>query len=344
MIEIDGNYLEGGGQILRTALSLSAITQKPCRIFNVSLATQHLIEARALSELCDGKLEGDKLGSQELIFYPAKIRSKTLTARIESAESITLVLQTLFLPCLFSQNPIKIIFKGGATDTFFSPTIDYFQFVFLKILEKIFSQKVAEVNIKKRGFYPEGGAEVEFEIFPAKIKPFNLTKKGEIKQITIISGASESLRKNKVAERQISGVREILSPKLKLPLKEIVEYYETLSPGNQINIVGDFADTIIGADNLGKLGKSAEEVGKEAAQNFFKQGNSPGSLDKNMADQILPFMALAGKTSKISVSEITHHCLTNIWVIEKFVDGKFEINPVRNEVANGVKENLITWL
>jgi len=339
MIEIDGSKFEGGGQILRTAVALSAVTKQPCYIFNIrkgrpkpGLMAQHLVGIRTLNEFCQGRLEGARLESEEIRFYPQEHQQKDLLVKIETAGSITLVLQTLLLPCLFTSKPIKILFRGGATDTFFSPTIDYFRYVFLKILEKINSQKIAEIEIRKRGFYPEGGAEVEIKIFPTKLKPINLIERGFLKRILLISGASEFLKEKRVAERQIAGAREILG-KFKLPIEEKIEYYVTQSPGSQINIIAEFENSIIGVDNLGKLGKSAEEVGKEAAKNFLQEGKSNAPLDKHMADQILPFMALSSKKSQIMVSEITNHCKTNIWVIEKFIEGKFKI-----------KDNLITWL
>jgi len=331
MIEIDGSYLEGGGQILRTACALSAIRQIPCHIFNIrkgrkepGLKPQHLLGLRALSELCNGKLEGDYLGSEEIWFYPGSLESakKELRIKIETAGSITLLLQTLIPPSLFAKEPITILINGGATDTFFSPTIDHFRYVFLKILEKMGAR--IEVQIEKRGFYPKGGAKVKAIVYPAKLKPITLTDPGALKEIIIISGASELLKERKVAERQISGAKQILG-KLKLPIREIVEYYPTLSPGSQINIIAKFENTIIGSDNLGRIGKGAEIVGKEVALEFLKEGKTGACLDKHLADQILPFMALSQGKSEVTVSEITNHCRTNIWVIEKFLKGRFKI-------------------
>jgi len=342
MIEIDGSFGSGGGQILRTACALSAVTKKPCRVFNIrrgrekpGLMPQHLLGIQTLSQLCNGRLEGDSLGSEEIKFYPGEINGSrtSINVKFETAGSITLVLQTLIPPALFAPVPIKVVFDGGATDTFFSPTMNYFQHVFSKILTQITENcsPPVEINVIRRGYYPEGGAKVEVKVYPSKLKNLNLTERGSFKKILVFSGASNSLKNKKVAERQIAGVREILG-KLKLPTEEKVEYYDTRCPGSQICLVAEFENTVIGTDNLGKLGKRAEDVGKESALELLREQKSGTCLDKHSADQILPYLVLAPGKSQVTVSEITNHCETNIWVIEKFIEGKFEI-----------KNNLILW-
>lgn len=357
MIEIDGSLGEGGGQILRTAVSFSAAAQKPCRVFNIrekrknpGLAIRHLAGLLALEELCGGSLEGGFLGSKEIKFFPGEIKTQDLKIKIEGAGSIILILQTLLIPALFSSLPLKIKFIGGATDTFFSPSIDYFRFVFLPMIEKIiaalpdlnkenFERPWREVNISKRGFYPEGGAIVEAGILPLGVfrkitKPFLFENRGELKKILIISGASDSLKEKKIAEKQISGVRQtpLFCKKAGLPIETKTEYYDTLSQGSQITIIGDFEKAVIGADSFWRLGQGAEEVGKEAAMDFFKEAKADFSLDKYLCDQILPYIALLTKSARLKTSKITEHTKTNIWVIEKFIKGKFEI-----------KENMISW-
>lgn len=337
MIEIDGSFGEGGGQILRTATALAAIKKIPCRIFNIrkkrpnpGLQTQHLLTLRALAQLCNGRLEGDYLNSTEIRFFPGEISSKDLHIRIETAGSIPLCLQSLLPVAIFAPAPFKIFFKGGGTDVPFSPTIDHFRFVFLKILEKM-GPKI-EINVSKRGFYPAGGGEVEVKIFPNKLQPLNLTERGEIKKISILSTAAQILKEKKVAERQISGAKEILG-RLKIPIETKIEYKETESAGSAICIIAEFEKTLLGSDNLGKLGVPAEKVGRDCALQLLEEGKTQSCLDRFLTDQILIYLALSSKKCQIKIGKLTLHAKTNIWLIPQFLKGKFEI-----------KENLLTWL
>ena len=327
MIEIDGSKFEGGGQIIRTATALSVITGKPCYIFNIrkgrktpGLRAQHLCGIKALTQLSSAETEGVSMASEEILFQPKKIFPQNLGLDIKTAGSITLALQSIIPPCLYSDKTIEASFRGGATDTFFSPPIDYFRNVFLEIIKKMGAK--VEIEIIKRGFYPEGGAKVKAKIFPSHLKSISLTERGKLERITIISGATLDLKEKKVAERQVSGVKQVLG-KLKLPLEEKIDYYPAEGKGSQVNIVAEMENTVFGTNNLGKIGKSAEEVGKEAAEDFLKEVSKKACLDKHMADQILPFMALAQGESRVTVSEVTRHCETNMWVVEKFIKGKF---------------------
>jgi RNA 3'-terminal phosphate cyclase len=189
-----------------------------------------------------------------------------------------------------------------------------------------------EVNIIKRGYYPSGGGVVEVKVYPSKLKPFVLTDKGDFKTILVISGAAESLKSRKVSERQLMGVREVLN-KLKLPREERIEYYPTDCPGSQIFIGAFFENTVLGVDELGKLGKRSEDVGREAAMKLLEEEKSGGCVDRFCADQILPYMALTGKKSQVRIPQLTPHARSNMWVVEKFFNGKFEI-----------KNNIISWI
>jgi len=334
MIEIDGSYLAAGGQILRTAIGLSALTKQPCKVVNIrsgrpnpGLQRQHLAGLRAVASLCNAKVGGDKLGSREILFAPREITAGSLTIDIESAGSISLVLQSLIVPAVGA--PGKLIFniKGG-TSVSWSPGIEYFQEVFCRNIKNMGLE--IESEILKYGFYPKGGGEVKVEVKPCKkLSPLNLAERGNVNRYDVRSIASKFLEKSNVAIRQIEGAKNII-PKFDC---EYFEYVDTLSPGSSAHIHAHCDNSVLGATVLGERGKKAERVGEECAMLLQKQLDTNAALDRWMADQILPFMALATEhgPSEVSIAEITNHCLTNIWVIDKFLPVGFEVTGKKGE-------------
>lgn len=328
LLSIDGSFGEGGGAILRVALALSAILKKPVEIFNIrkgrkepGLKLQHLLTVKNAAKLCDAFLEGAELGSTKIRFWPKEIVSKRLEIKIETAGSITLALQGLLPICFFAPSLVEIFFEGGGTDVPFSPPIDYYRFLFLKILEKMGGK--VEIEIQKRGFYPAGGAKVKVKVFPSRFKGISISQRGKLKRIFLYSVASFHLKEKKVAERQILGAKEILK-NLKVEIEEKKEYANTISPGSVFCLIGEFENTILGFDALGKIGKRAEEIGKEVCQKFLSYSKIEDVLDEHALDQILIYMALAKGESKIKTSFLSSHAKTNIFVIEKFLGKKFE--------------------
>jgi RNA 3'-terminal phosphate cyclase (GTP) len=335
MIEIDGSHGEGGGQIVRTACSLAVVAGKPCRIFNIrqrreaaGLKLQHLLALRALAELCDGRLDGDQIGSSELAFYPGKVARHDLQIKIATAGSITLILQCLIPAILATSKPVTVSFEGGATDTSGAPPLDYFQHVFVWFLRCMGLE--VKIQVSRRGYYPKGGSLLTAEIIPAPLKSIRATERGALRRISLFSSSSHILRRRKVAERQIEGALSVLQS-ASLLLEPEVDYVQSVSPGSSICIVAEFERTVVGASALGAIRKSAEDVGKEAGTLFSSEIRSSAALDRHMADQILPYLALMGAGARVTVSEITRHCRTNMWVIEKFLPGKFELegNEIR---------------
>lgn len=333
IIHIDGNYQEGGGQIVRTALALSAITGKPFKATNIrsgrpvpGLKAQHITCVKALQELCNADVEGLKLGSESISFYPKKLQPKNLSIDIGTAGSITLVMQSLLLPLIFTKQETRITLKGG-TDVPWSQPIDYFSNVFCRLIGNVADIKV---QTKFRGFYPKGGGLAIISIFPKKeFGQFELISHEEILSINGNSFASDSLKGLDVAERQLNSAKNFLEQIAGLEIG--IEYARSLSPGSGIVLWGTYNKTVIGSDALGKKGKPAELVGEEAAKKLIEEINSGAVVDSNAADSLIPFLGVA--FGKIKTSKITKHTLANIYVVEKFLGVKFTIENKDNIIS-----------
>jgi len=280
------------------------------------------VAIQALNEFCGGTLQGGEVGSGELVFFPGSKTAQEAHLKIGTAASITLIAQCLIPGFLSASEPVSMRFAGGATDTAFSPPLDYFRYVFVPLLQRVGIG--IESTVARRGYYPPGGAEVTIAVRPSKPRALIATKRGELREIRILSSAASILRPRKVAERQIEGASQMLGTVPMFP-EPRVEYASSVSAGSAVCIVADFETGPIGASALGARGKLAEHVGEEAARQFLAELDSQSCLDRHMADQVLPYMALSDGAGCVTVSEITNHCRTNMWVVEKFFKGRFTI-------------------
>ena len=180
--KIDGSFGEGGGQIIRSSVTLACITKKPIQIHNIrknrerpGLQAQHLASIKILSKICNASVEGLKLGSTSISFIPQQIENYSLKEDIGTAGSISLLLQVLIPAVAIARKNLKLSIIGG-TDVKWSPTIDYTRYV----LAEAYSRMNINFSliVKKRGHYPRGGGNVDIEIFPSKnIRPINLLER-----------------------------------------------------------------------------------------------------------------------------------------------------------------------
>lgn len=327
MIKIDGSYGEGGGQIIRTAVALSAITKKPVTISNIrskrnspGLKPQHLTGVKAVAELCNAELKGAEIGSKEIEFAPGEIESKTLNLDIGTAGSVTMVLQALMPAALFSKKDFKFTITGG-TSVHFSPPAEYFVHILCSYLKSMGAD--VDAAIEKYGFYPKGGGKVSVKINASELRGITVLERGGFIGTSILDSiASKDLEKAQVAERQINGFKKEFGETNYTKIRN--RYVDSLSTGSSIHAHNVYENCVIGAEALGERGKPSEKVGELCAKKLKKEIEFDSTLDSHMLDQIIPYMAVLGGAFRFN--EMTSHAKTNIWVTEQFLPVKFKIN------------------
>ncbi|WP_297513703.1 RNA 3'-terminal phosphate cyclase [Thermococcus sp.] len=323
-VEIDGSYGEGGGQILRTAVALSVITGRPVRIHriranrpNPGLRPQHLHGILALKELSNARVKGAKVGSTVLEFVPGRAEPKHVKVPIKTAGSITLVLQALLPAMAFTGGSFEVT---GGTDVPWSPPVDYLRHVTLFALEKMGLN--VELELKRRGHYPKGGGLVTGSVEPwEERKPLVALEWHRIERFAGISHATNLPAH--VAERQAKSAEEKLKSLYSVPVEIEREVSRSLGPGSGIVIWAETESLRLAGDALGKRGKPAETVGREAAEELIEQLTPRKAIDRFLGDQLIPFLAFTG--GEIGVAEITNHLVTNVWVVERFLGRTFEV-------------------
>jgi RNA 3'-terminal phosphate cyclase (ATP) len=341
MIKIDGSYGEGGGQILRSTLTLSAILGKPVEIINIragrkkpGLQPQHLTGVRAVAEICNGKLEGDELLSQRIVFAPGKIQSGNYEFDVmkvkSSAGSTGMIFQQIAPVLAFGEKESNVILKGG-THTEWAPPIDYLQDIFLPTVAKMGFH--ASLDIERWGWYPIGQGIVKAKILPVqgKLKSIELNERGKLKRISGLSLVSRLPLS--ITERERDQALNRLQRNSQVPEPQIeTKSVPSLGTGNYFCLVAEFENSITGFNSLGKIGKSAEKVANEAANEFIKFHKSKACIEKHLGDQLILYMALAQGISSFTC-EISTHILTNIWVMGQFLPVKFKTKGKLGEVG-----------
>ncbi len=354
MIILDGNYGEGGGALVRTALALAALTGQEFKVTNIragrsesGLKAQHLTAIKTLKELCHAETNKIDLGSIELHFKPGKIKKGIYDIDIGTAGSITLLLQALILPSLFAPGKVTFNITGGTCGKW-QASVDYLQNILLPYLNR-FVEKI-EMKILKRGYYPKGQGLIRLEIsprfnihkyesfsglleeLPFKVPKIILLEQGKLEQIRGIVNVSAELQEKEVGER----IKNAIVGSVKqyaVPTTVRVEYAKAESIGGEALVWGVFSNNgkvdydnpvLLAGDALLEKNKSSEEIGKEASDELKKQIDLDAAVDHHLADQLIQFMALL-PGSKIKAGEISKHAETNMYVLEKFLPVAFKI-------------------
>lgn len=320
-IQLDGS--SGGGQMLRTALSLAMVTGRPFRMTNIrgkrsrpGLLRQHLTCVKAACEVSDGTADGADIGSTELVFRAGKVRGGSYQFAIGTAGSTTLLFQTL-LPALWTAGETSTLRLEGGTHNPLAPPFDFIERVFLHSLEKIGPR--AEVSLESAGFAPAGGGVFHATVHPCeKLLPFELMTRAE-----------EGKSRIRVLYRHLplSIPGRMLDAALEvLPCKDAA--VESREPGAGVGICclveSEFGEVREMTSTFGEKGKTAERVGHHAAKSMENYLGAGVPVGRHLADQLLLPMALAGE-GRFATMSLDEHVPTNISVIEKFLEVKFHV-------------------
>ena len=342
MIEISGDMLEGGGQIIRTAVALAALAGVDVKITkirekrpNPGLQPQHVTAVRAIATISQAETKGLTQGSRELVFRPRGHGSGLFRLDVGTAGSIPLILQAL-MPCLnYSSERVELDLIGG-TDVKWSPSIDYLNLIVLPTLQRMGYN--ATIKINRRGHYPRGGGRVVVIVEPShSLNAITLLARGELQRIEGISHCVKLPAH--VAQRQADAAKKTLSDAGYRHVDLEIETYPPeqdthLGPGSGITLVAKFSDgSILGADSIGERGKPAETVGQQAAEKLLAEIGSNAPVDRHLGDILIPYMAVAKGRSEIRVSELTLHTITNITVTEKILGVNFQVQGENHQPA-----------
>ncbi len=322
MLALDGGYGEGGGQLVRTACALSAITGTPFRLHDIrarrdppGLAPQHLTAVRAVAELCSGNVEGLAPRAHEIVFHPGALHPGDYCFDVGTAGSISLVLQAC-LPAAFAANgPVTLRVTGG-TDVRAAPPLDYLRFVFLPLLRRMGLH--AEMKVRHRGYYPRGGGHVEVEVVPGTPQPLVLESAGALQAIEgAVHVANLPLhvveRMQHTAERRLRDYPNVrITP-------DVLGRDRAFGPGGAIVLWARAANTLLGAGEVAQRGVPAERIAETAVDVLCAEIEAGATLDLHALDQLLSYAALAKGTSVFLARAWTSHAQTTAWLIEQFL-------------------------
>lgn len=315
-IELDGAI--GGGQVLRSALSLSMLSGRPFHICGIrakrrrpGLLRQHLTAVQAAAQICAAEVEGAELGSQRLSFRPGSIRAGDYRFAIGSAGSCTLVLQTLLPALLHADAPSSLRISGG-THNPMAPPADFIQHAWLPLLRRMGAQ--VEMQLIRHGFMPAGGGEIAVQVAPSRLRPLTLEAPGETlrqEAMALLAGVP-----GHVGERELARVAQ----RLKWPEQALRFAWleQDQGPGNALLLKVECAQVTELFSAIGVNGVRAEQVANQAIEQLRSWQHSGAAVGVHLADQLLLPLALAGGGS-ISTSGMTDHLRSNSVVIEAFL-------------------------
>lgn len=319
MIELDGSQGEGGGQILRTSLTLSVITGTPFRVTNIranrakpGLMRQHLVAVQAAAQVCGAEVSHAEVGSSSLEFRPGGIKAGNYKFSIGTAGSSTLVLQTLLPALLFADTPSTVLVCGG-THNPMAPPAQFLQRAYGRVLDMMGAR--VDIQLRRYGFYPAGGGEVLASIEPcAQLRQVELIERGELRNA--YSEAIIASLPGAIAERELQLVGERLGW-TEAQLK-VIELPRDQGPGNAVLITLDYEGITEVFTAIGEKRVRAESVAEAVVAEVEDYLSSTAAVGEHLADQAMLPMALAGG-GQFTMHRVSQHAITNADVINRFL-------------------------
>ena len=320
MIDIDGGV--GGGQILRSALALAAVSEESVRVRNIrgnrpepGLKPQHLAVVETLAEITDADVTGGQPGSRKIEFEPGPPTGGRVTAEIGTAGSLSLLFDALLPLAVALDEPLAATATGG-TEVKWSPPLVTLQRTKLPLCRRFGLQ--AAVERERTGFYPAGGGRATLHLAPSSLSPLSLGDRGSLAAARVYSLASSELADSEVARQQARTARDRLDER-GIPVEATHEItVETRSTGSALAIDLLYEGGRAGFDALGERGVPAEDVAGSAVDEAvaFHERSSAPAVDRHLADQLLVFLALAG--GELRVPELTDHVSSSLSVLDAF--------------------------
>ncbi|XP_053676122.1 RNA 3'-terminal phosphate cyclase [Anopheles nili] len=334
LFDIDGSVLEGGGQILRMALCFSVLTKTPVRIRNIrqgrkkpGLAAQHLAGVELMRDICQGKVHNAALGSTDIDFYPGHIGHGRFVGHVQTAGSVSLLLQVALPVAIFSSNKITLDLRGG-TNAAMAPQIDFLTEIFRPNMERFGA--TFDFDLMRRGYFPSGGGHCIVEVKPVQsLRPIVLTEVGMVQRFfgwSFVAGVLPI----KIAHEMASGAKTVLN-QICNTRADIEVYKESIDMAPEGNCSGIIlgcetsSGAIIGGSALGEAKKRNSQSGEMAAQEIQSALVAGACVDRHVQDMMIILMALADGQSRIRTEQLTLHTKTAIYVTELMTKAKFNI-------------------
>lgn len=329
MIDLDGSYGEGGGQLARLAVALAALTGKPLRLANVranrarpGLAPQHLAAVGALARLCDARCAGLELRSTDFTFEPrARTQGGELRVDVGTAGSVTLVLQALLPVLLAARAPSRLAVSGG-TDVRQAPTWDYFREVLLGLLGRMGAR--VRASAVRRGYYPRGGGEVIVELEPVALRPLAFQEQPGPRRVA--GAAHVANLPVSVAERMRDAAALELHEEFDMKVEALARD-AALGTGGAITLRAESEAGLLGASRAAERGVRAETLGAAVGKELAADLGAGAALDVHGADQVLVYTAMAHGRSTFTARAVSSHARTAMWLLEQFLSVRFSVAP-----------------